>query len=179
VIFEPGRLTILVLDEEFARRNAMRAMLERMGVRTTRVAASSGEAVERLRSEHIDLMIIDEAFAGSAVDFIATIRRRTRGRIQQMPIIVCIRADEKIVRAARDAGVNEMVAKPVTAESMRLRLREIVLRPRPFIRANLYVGPCRRRRKELKLLVSERRGSMKAKGPDPFNPALKPNPQKR
>ncbi len=99
MIFEPGRLTILVLDEEFARRNAMRAMLERMGVRTTRVAASSGEAVERLRSEHIDLMIIDEAFAGSAVDFIATIRRRTRGRIQQMPIIVCIRADEKIVRA--------------------------------------------------------------------------------
>lgn len=179
MIFEPGRLTILVLDEEFARRNAMRAMLERMGVRTTRVAASSGEAVERLRSEHIDLMIIDEAFAGSAVDFIATIRRRTRGRIQQMPIIVCIRADEKVVRAARDAGVNEMVAKPVTAESMRLRLREIVLRPRPFIRANLYVGPCRRRRKELKLLVSERRGAMKAKGPDPFNPTLKPNPQKR
>lgn len=179
MIFEPGRLTILVLDEEFARRNSMRAMLERMGVRTTRVAASSGEAVERLRSEHIDLMIIDDAFAGSAVEFIATIRRRTRGRIQQMPIIICLEADEKIVRAARDAGVNEVVAKPVSAESLRLRLREIVLRPRPFIRANLYVGPCRRRRKELKLLVSERRGAMKQKGADPFNPSLKPPPPKR
>ena len=48
--------------------------------------------------------------------------------------------------AARDAGVNEFVVKPITAKAVLDRINAVILRPRAFIKAEHYVGPCRRRR---------------------------------
>ena len=50
------------------------------------------------------------------------------------------------VEAARDAGITEFLAKPVTAQGLFLRIAEIVERPRPFVRCAEYFGPDRRRR---------------------------------
>jgi DNA-binding response OmpR family regulator len=50
------------------------------------------------------------------------------------------------VEAARDAGVTEFLAKPVTAHNLFSRIAEIVERPRPFVRCEGYFGPDRRRR---------------------------------
>jgi len=50
------------------------------------------------------------------------------------------------IEAARDAGVNEILAKPITVAGLTQRIEEIVLRPRPFLRTASYIGPCRRRR---------------------------------
>jgi DNA-binding response OmpR family regulator len=51
------------------------------------------------------------------------------------------------VEAARDAGVTEFIAKPITVQNLMSRLAEIVERPRPFVRCGTYFGPDRRRRK--------------------------------
>ena len=51
------------------------------------------------------------------------------------------------VEAARDAGVTEFIAKPITTQALLLALVEIVERPRPFIRCENYFGPDRRRHK--------------------------------
>jgi DNA-binding response OmpR family regulator len=47
---------------------------------------------------------------------------------------------------ARDAGVHEFLAKPISAKGLYSRVKSIIERPRPFIRAGLYFGPDRRRR---------------------------------
>ena len=49
---------------------------------------------------------------------------------------------------ARDAGVNEFLAKPVTARSLIHRINLVIEHPRPFIRCSTYFGPDRRRRAE-------------------------------
>ena len=51
------------------------------------------------------------------------------------------------IRYARDAGVNEILIKPIVAEDLCERIIEIVERPRPFITSKDYKGPCRRRKK--------------------------------
>ena len=50
------------------------------------------------------------------------------------------------VRQARDGGVNEFIAKPVSVKTMMSRLVAAIEHPRPYVRTNGYFGPCRRRR---------------------------------
>jgi len=49
------------------------------------------------------------------------------------------------VREARDAGITEFLAKPISARNIYARILQVVANPRPFVRCKKYVGPCRRR----------------------------------
>jgi DNA-binding response OmpR family regulator len=63
-----------------------------------------------------------------------------------VPIIMITGHTEKYrVEAARDAGVTEFLAKPITAQNLFARIAEIVERPRAFVRCDNYFGPDRRR----------------------------------
>jgi two-component system, chemotaxis family, chemotaxis protein CheY len=50
------------------------------------------------------------------------------------------------VRQARDAGVNEFLAKPVSVRAIMSRLVSVIEHPRAYVRTKGYFGPCRRRR---------------------------------
>jgi two-component system chemotaxis response regulator CheY len=64
-----------------------------------------------------------------------------------VPIIMITGHTEKQrVEAARDVGVTEFLAKPITAHNLFARIAEIVERPRAFVRCDSYFGPDRRRR---------------------------------
>ena len=52
------------------------------------------------------------------------------------------------VMQARDAGINEFIAKPVSVKTMISRLSSIIEHPRPYVRTTVYFGPCRRRRQD-------------------------------
>jgi FixJ family two-component response regulator len=54
-------------------------------------------------------------------------------------------ADKMRVTAARDAGVTEFVAKPITAKAILDRTNAVIFKPRQFVKAAEYLGPCRRR----------------------------------
>jgi DNA-binding response OmpR family regulator len=58
-------------------------------------------------------------------------------------------ADRVRVLEARDAGVTELIVKPVTANAVLTRLNQVIYKPRPFARTEDYYGPDRRRRSEL------------------------------
>ena len=47
---------------------------------------------------------------------------------------------------ARDAGINEFLAKPVSAKMVYLRICSVIEHPRSFIKAETFSGPDRRRR---------------------------------
>jgi hypothetical protein len=46
---------------------------------------------------------------------------------------------------ARDAGITEFLAKPISAKSLYDRILNVVLKPRPFVKTKTYFGPDRRR----------------------------------
>jgi DNA-binding response OmpR family regulator len=67
-----------------------------------------------------------------------------------VPIIMITGHTERYrVEAARDAGVTEFLAKPVTAHNLFARITEILERPRAFVRCDRYFGPDRRRHHEI------------------------------
>jgi DNA-binding response OmpR family regulator len=54
-------------------------------------------------------------------------------------------SEKKRVIAARDAGVTEFLAKPISAKGLYQRILNVVANPRPFIKTKTYFGPDRRR----------------------------------
>ena len=45
------------------------------------------------------------------------------------------------VRQARDAGINEFIAKPVSVKTMMQRLISVIEHPRPFVRTKSLFRP--------------------------------------
>jgi two-component system, chemotaxis family, chemotaxis protein CheY len=59
---------------------------------------------------------------------------------------------------ARDAGVTEFLAKPISAKALYQRIVNVVVSPRPFIKTKSYFGPDRRRNTTNAYIGPERRG---------------------
>ncbi|MBU6298344.1 MAG: response regulator, partial [Alphaproteobacteria bacterium] len=78
--------------------------------------------------------------------FTREVRTSAQSPNPYVPIIMVTGHTERHrVETARDAGVTEFLAKPITAQNLFLRIAEIVERPRSFVRCNGYFGPDRRR----------------------------------
>ena len=67
------------------------------------------------------------------------------------------------VNEARDAGVSEFLAKPLTARGVIERLHQAIENPRTFVRTEDYFGPDRRRRDDPAYTGPRRRSTDKAK----------------
>ena len=78
---------------------------------------------------------------------------------RQVPIILLTSQTQyaKIV-AARDSGVTEIVAKPISPKLLQDRIVYVFQQPRPFVEAASYVGPSRRRR-DANFAGEDRRGT--------------------
>ena len=50
------------------------------------------------------------------------------------------------VHEARNAGVNEFLAKPLTARGVIERIHQVIENARPYVKTDDYFGPDRRRR---------------------------------
>ena len=66
------------------------------------------------------------------------------------------------VTAARDAGVTEILVKPISAKALHARIVNIVANPRDFIKTETYFGPDRRRNINVNYSGPERRKSGRA-----------------
>ena len=79
------------------------------------------------------------------------------------PIIMVTGHTEKArVTAARDAGITEFLAKPISAKGLYQRILNVVANPRPFIKTKTYFGPDRRRNVNANYVGPERRKGGKA-----------------
>jgi two-component system chemotaxis response regulator CheY len=80
-----------------------------------------------------------------------------------VPIIMMTgHSEKKRVTSARDAGVTEFLAKPISAKALYQRILNIVANPRPFIKTKTYSGPDRRRSNSASYTGPERRRGGKA-----------------
>ncbi len=81
-------------------------------------------------------------------------------------IMVTAHTKKKDVIGARDSGITEFLAKPVSAKSVYDHLAACIEAPRPFIKTKSFYGPDRRRRSPGAYSGPERRRSLIAKGGD-------------
>ena len=136
-------LTMLIVDSGSYDRSLIRSILTSLGTGTTVQAAGHAEAAALLADRPIDLIIADHHSGG--ITLTRQVRRgETGGRVTLPIILVSGSADGEKAAEARDAGVDEFMAKPVTADSLGRRVRSALGHPRQFVRSPAYVGPCRR-----------------------------------
>jgi DNA-binding response OmpR family regulator len=142
------KLRVLVVDDNQHMRKLVVAVLQAIGVRDFFEAHDAEHAWKHLKETNPDVIILDWQLTGmSGLEFIRLLRNSPRSPNVFVPVIMLTgHTHIDHVRQARDAGVNEFLAKPVAVKTILARLTTVVEHPRPFIQTKTYFGPCRRRR---------------------------------
>ena len=139
-------LRVLLVDDNPHMRAIVASILKGVGVRQVCEAQDGAEGLQVLRGWPADLAIVD--FQMTPLDgacFTRLVRNSPDSENIYLPIIMMTGfADRGRVFEARDAGVTEMIAKPVTARAILDRIETVIMRPRPFVRTADYFGPARR-----------------------------------
>lgn len=144
------RMKCLVVDPNAYMRGVIADSLRRLMITNINAAATAVEAFTVGRMFKPDIIFVDwDAGRMSGLEFTREVRRNTTGMSRETPIILLAGAiDHEQLMSARQAGINEFLLKPVSAQGVLSRIEEVVLRPRKFIDSRNYVGPCRRRKED-------------------------------
>jgi two-component system, chemotaxis family, chemotaxis protein CheY len=144
------RLRVLLVDDNAHMRSIISAILKGLGCHDIREAADGTDALRILREWPADLAIVDyrmEPMDGLSLTQI--IRKDANSPNIYLPIIMITGySDLNRVIGAREAGVTELIVKPVTAEAVISRMDAVIFKPRPFAKTETYFGPSRRRKRE-------------------------------
>lgn len=144
------QLKILLVDDNQHMRVLLIELLRAVGINKVYEAADGAEGLQMMRSHPVDIVLTDLAMEPlDGIDFVRLIRNSSDSPNQMIPIIMITgHLTMRRIQEARDAGVNEFVAKPITARNVLERLQIIIDHPRPFVRTDDFFGPDRRRRND-------------------------------
>jgi two-component system, chemotaxis family, chemotaxis protein CheY len=143
-------LKILLVDDNQHMRMLLTEILRALGVRQIFEALDGAEALQLMRDVEMDLVMTDLTMGPlDGIDFVNLLRNSPDSPGPFTPVIMITgHSTMRRVAEARDAGVNEFLAKPVTARGVIHRINLLIEHPRPFIRCAGYFGPDRRRRQD-------------------------------
>ena len=115
-------------------RALLRALMNALGITTIYEATNGDDAFDILRNLKPDLILTDLSMKPiNGIEFTLQVRNAASSPNPYIPIIMITGHTERHrVEAARDAGVTEFLAKPITAQSLFSRVGEIVDHPRAF-----------------------------------------------
>ncbi len=145
-----AQLCVLIVEDNEHMRRLLRTVLQAMGIRQIYDCAEGSEALQQLPAIKPDFILTDLSMAPmDGLTFARTIRQLPDENARVVPIVMITgHTERRRIELARDAGVNEILAKPVTTQGLYHRIEQIIYKPRPFVRAPNYFGPCRRRSKK-------------------------------
>ena len=156
-------LHVLIIDDHDFTRLLLNEVLQGLGCAKDRIfeAEDGASGLRILQERDVDLIICDWQMAPmDGLAFVRTVRDPAKTRNPYVPIIFCTGySDRKLVENARDAGVSEVVIKPITVKAIESRVASILQKPRDFVQAEHYFGPDRRRRREKGEIPNERRAN--------------------
>jgi CheY-like chemotaxis protein len=153
------RLRLLIVDDNPHMINITKTILRGFGIKDFQEALNAKEAFDLVKKTTFDLIITD--YAMSPVDgceFTKLLRTAPDSPNHFVPVIMLTAyAEKSTVEAARDAGVTEFCAKPITATDLYRKVCSVINSPRSFVRTSVYFGPDRRRRADDGFKGAERR----------------------
>jgi CheY-like chemotaxis protein len=160
------RVSFLVVDDNVHMQSIVRTILKGFGAEVVYEAASAAEAMERLGKDVVDIVILDYMIGEEdGVAFLSRLRTSPDSPAPYVPVIMLTaHADRAHVSKARDAGVTEFCAKPVTPADMLRKITAVIERPRPFVRTGGYTGPDRRRGRDEPYAGKDRRRGSDGEG---------------
>ena len=154
-----NRLRFLVIDDNAHMRRILRTLLHGFGTREVYEAEDGAAGLEGFTHYSPDIVITDWAMPiFDGLELTQMIRQPGANNNPYVPIIMLTGHSEKRrVTYARDAGVTEFLAKPISAKALYQRILNVVASPRSFIKTKTYFGPDRRRNTSNAYIGPERR----------------------
>jgi CheY-like chemotaxis protein len=144
-------LVVLIADSNPYLRRLTRMMLMNLGVKAVYETADGISALDAIRNVNPDVMILD--WDMSILDGREVMRIvRSPGEFPKanLPIIMLTdRGLQSRVTTAIRLGVHEFLIKPISPKTLQQRVLNIVLNPRPMVRAGKFYIPMPRRRVDL------------------------------
>lgn len=162
----PTDLKILVVDPNAFHRAMLIDVLRNLGLSKVMAATNGMEALDLMRSRKFDVIFTEWQMPELGGLEMARLVRREEDNLNRMSgfiLVSAVSSKEEIIEI-RNAGVDEVVAKPFSGTAIRSRIFEIVYNRRPFIDVKLYAGPCRRRMRGLDYRGARRRNADGAQG---------------
>ena len=167
------QLHFLVVDDNKHMSMLIKNLLHALGSRMVAEANAAADAFAELTHFPADIIITDYHMQPlDGLDFVRLVRTGSDSPNPFVPIIMLSGHTEmnKIMQA-RDAGVHEYLAKPISAKSLYSRIDSIIARPREFIETRSFFGPDRRRRAMSFTGPERRQADLKVSSPTPADAA--------
>lgn len=136
----------LIAHPNFQLSRYLRQYLRDKGFGSTVIADHSNHAVKSLSRQKTRLVIVDfDLLEFGGPDFVRFVRL-CEAPLQEAAVCVTIsHPNRDKVLVTRDAGANEIIALPLTFETLDKKITNALENPAPFIQHPTYIGPCRRR----------------------------------
>lgn len=168
------RISLLIADPSKYMRTLFVGLARSFGFRTVYEAADGESALNIMKERHVDLVLVDGPMAPmDGYDFTRHVRTSPESPNPFLPIImVSAHTEVGQVKRARDIGVTEFLAKPISAKTLLLRICSVIDNQRAFVRSGKFIGPDRRRHVDQAFQGQERRGV-----PQPAKAEMPPVPE--
>jgi two-component system chemotaxis response regulator CheY len=119
-------LKVLIVDDQNSVRQMTRMTLEQIGVRHIHEAENGNRAIDTASLQPLDLIISD--YNMPEMDGLGLLRAvRSHPAARKVPfILVTGRGDKELVVKAAQAGANNYVVKPFTAEILQQKIEQVI-----------------------------------------------------
>ena len=161
-------LKILVVDDNHHMRMMLAEILRAVGLQNIYEAGDGAEALQQMRAHPIDIVLTDLAMEPlDGIDLVRLLRNSPDSPNPMIPVIMITgHSTMRRISEARDVGINEFLAKPLTTRGVLDRLQKVIDHPRPYVRTDDYFGPDRRRKVDPNYDGPQRRAAdRQAEGP--------------
>ncbi|HTM08452.1 MAG TPA: chemotaxis response regulator CheY [Verrucomicrobiae bacterium] len=118
-------IDILVVDDASTMRRIVRGLLRELSLKNIREAENGTDALEELRRKKADLVISDWNMPQmTGIELLRAIRSDTS--LKDVPVLmVTAEAKKENIVEAVQAGVNNYIVKPFSAETLQEKLNKI------------------------------------------------------
>lgn len=143
-----AKIKFLIVDDNSFSRVMINRILKQFDAQHVYEASDGEDAKTAVKSFRPDIIITDWMMKPvNGMEFVRWIREDNDCPAPFTPVIM-VSAFSHLhnILQARDAGINEFLAKPISAASLLARVQAVIDRPRQYVRADAYFGPDRRRR---------------------------------
>ena len=151
-------------------RSILRMLLGAFRVHVLAEAKDGAEAWGKLRDTQPEFILVDwEMEPVSGIELTKQVRKAGDSPDRFIPMIMITSHSEKArITEARDAGINEILIKPISATQLYQRIKSVIDRPRQFVESRDYFGPDRHRRRNPDYAGPERRADAGSDGETVF-----------
>lgn len=170
-----SHLKVLVVERHQFMRRMLRDIFKQLGITQTIICGDAASGWKAFQDQDVDVLFCDWSPGLDGIGFIRRVRTDHDSTNPYVPIIVLTGFTEMAhVMEARDAGMNEFLAKPISAKLIYSRLVTVIEKQRMFVRTRMFFGPDRRRRR-VDLIHPDRRRHANLNGDErrrmqrPFN----------